>query len=131
MGDGTNFHKSETDRRNDLCKPNVFVESRAKTYGIFKIDSRNLRRKRRMFVIAGRTDNCSAWREFAEHPETLAFESERLLADRLGQSIEEVADVDTGDLPPAGREREATVRVRVNQSSFRDRILSPTISAAV
>jgi putative restriction endonuclease len=64
------------------------------------------------------------WREFAEHPETLAFESERLLAARLGQPIEQVADVDTGDLPPAGREREATVRVRVNQSFFRDRILS-------
>ena len=64
------------------------------------------------------------WREFAEHPETLAFESERLLAVRLGRPIEQVADVDTGDLPPAGREREATVRVRVNQSFFRDRILS-------
>jgi putative restriction endonuclease len=64
------------------------------------------------------------WREFAEHPETLAFESERLLAARLGQPIEQVADVDTGDLPPAGREREATVRVRVNQSFFRSRILS-------
>jgi putative restriction endonuclease len=64
------------------------------------------------------------WREFAEHPESLAFESERLLAARLGQPIEQVADVDTGDLPPAGREREATVRVRVNQSFFRDRILS-------
>ena len=63
------------------------------------------------------------WREFAEHPETLAFESERLLAARLGQPIEQVADVDTGDLPPAGREREATVRVRVNQSFFRSRIL--------
>ncbi|MDE3100355.1 MAG: HNH endonuclease [Verrucomicrobiota bacterium] len=64
------------------------------------------------------------WREFAEHPESLAFESERLLADRLHKPIEEVADVDTGDLPLAGREREATVRVRVNQSFFRDRILS-------
>jgi putative restriction endonuclease len=64
------------------------------------------------------------WREFAAHPESLAFESERLLADRLGQPIEQVADVDTGDLPPAGLEREATVRVRVNQSFFRRRILS-------
>ncbi len=64
------------------------------------------------------------WHEFAEHPETLAFESERLLADRLGEPIEEVADVDTDDLPAAGLEREATVRVRVNQSFFRSRILS-------
>ncbi len=64
------------------------------------------------------------WHEFADQPETLAFESKRLLANRLGQPIEQVADVDTGDLPPAGREREATVRVRVNQSFFRDRIFS-------
>jgi putative restriction endonuclease len=64
------------------------------------------------------------WREFAEHPESLAYESERLLAERLHKPIEEVADVDTGDLPPAGREREAIVRVRVNQSFFRDQILS-------
>lgn len=64
------------------------------------------------------------WQEFAKRPETLAFESERLLADRLGQPIEEVAAVDTNDLPAAGLEREATVRVRVNQSFFRSRILS-------
>lgn len=64
------------------------------------------------------------WHEFAKNPEKFAFESERLLADRLGQPIEEVADVDTDDLPAAGIEREATVRVRVNQSFFRSRILS-------
>jgi putative restriction endonuclease len=64
------------------------------------------------------------WHEFADRPETLAFESERLLADRLGQPIEQVADVETDDLPAAGLEREATVRVRVNQSFFRNRILS-------
>lgn len=64
------------------------------------------------------------WNEFAKHPETLAFESEQMFADHIGKPIEEVADVDTGDLPPVGREREATIRVRVNQSFFRDRILS-------
>jgi putative restriction endonuclease len=64
------------------------------------------------------------WHEFADKPETLAFESERLLADHLGQSIEQVADVNANDLPAAGIEREATVRVRVNQSFFRSRILS-------
>lgn len=64
------------------------------------------------------------WREFAHNPEALAFESERLLANCLGKPIEEVADVDTRDLPPAGLEREAIVRLRVNQSFFRNRILS-------
>jgi putative restriction endonuclease len=64
------------------------------------------------------------WHEFAAQPETLAFESERLLAERLGKPIEQVADLETEDLPPAGIEREATVRIRVNQKFFRDRILS-------
>ena len=64
------------------------------------------------------------WDEFTDKPELLAFESERLLANRLGQSIEEVAEIDVGDLPPEGREREAIVRLRVNQSFFRSRILS-------
>ena len=64
------------------------------------------------------------WMEFASHPEALVFESERLLATRIGKPIEQVAEVDTRDLPAAGIERETTVRVRVNQSFFRDRILS-------
>ena len=64
------------------------------------------------------------WREFADHPEALAFESERLLAERLGKPIEEVAEIDVRGLPPEGKEREAMVRVRVNQAFFRRRILS-------
>lgn len=64
------------------------------------------------------------WREFSERPETLAYESERLLAGRLGKPIEEVAGIETRDLPVEGIEREATVRVRVNQSFFRRRIVS-------
>jgi len=64
------------------------------------------------------------WNEFAEHPEALAFESQRLLAAREGKTVEEVAEIETDDLPPPGREREAIVRVRVNQSFFRKRVLS-------
>lgn len=63
------------------------------------------------------------WLEFAHDPEALAFESERLLALRLGKPVEEVAQVDARDLPPVGREREAMVRIRVNQSFFRSRVL--------
>ena len=66
----------------------------------------------------------AVWREFTNHPEVLAYESERLLAERLGEGIEEVAEIETKDLPATGMEREATVRVRVNQSFFRRRILS-------
>ncbi len=72
----------------------------------------------------GAKGEVEVWQEFSSYPEALAFESERLLADRLGQRLEEVAEIDERDLPPAGLEREATVRVRVNQSFFRCRIIS-------
>lgn len=64
------------------------------------------------------------WNEFAGSPENLAFESERLLAERMDKSIEDIAGIDKRDLPPAGIEREALVRIRVNQHFFRSRILS-------
>lgn len=64
------------------------------------------------------------WNEFVSKPEILAFEGERLLAERMDKSIEEIADIDKSDLPPVGLEREALVRVRVNQNFFRSRILS-------
>jgi putative restriction endonuclease len=64
------------------------------------------------------------WREFADHPEALAFESERLRAQRLGRPLEDVAEIEDKDLPPAGVEREAVIRIRVNQSFFRRRIVS-------
>jgi len=64
------------------------------------------------------------WQEFDQRPESLALESARLLSDRLGSSIEDVADIDQWDLPPPGLEREALVKLRVNQSFFRHRVLS-------
>jgi len=64
------------------------------------------------------------WDEFREHPEDLAFESQQLLAEKLGKRVEDVAEIRTDDLPREGIEREALIRVRVNQSFFRRRILS-------
>jgi putative restriction endonuclease len=64
------------------------------------------------------------WREFADHPEALVLESEQLLAKQLRKSLEEVAEIETHDLPKEGIEREAIVQLRVNQSFFRRRILS-------
>lgn len=64
------------------------------------------------------------WDQFRERPEALAFESQRLLAKRLGKPLEEVAEIRTDDLPREGIERDAVIRVRVNQSFFRRRILS-------
>ncbi|MFL6527821.1 MAG: HNH endonuclease [Chthoniobacterales bacterium] len=64
------------------------------------------------------------WDDFRRDPETLAFESQQLLAARLQQPIESVAQIKADDLPRIGLEREALIRVRVNQSFFRRRILS-------
>lgn len=64
------------------------------------------------------------WNEFARRPEALVYESARLLAERLGRSMEDVAEVDESELPPPGLEREAFVRLRVNQGFFRKRVLS-------
>jgi putative restriction endonuclease len=64
------------------------------------------------------------WREFAENPESLTFESEQLLAARLHKPVEEVSEIEMQDLPKEGMEREALVRVRVNQAFFRRRIIS-------
>ena len=72
----------------------------------------------------GATGEEEVWNEFAQRPEALVYESARLLADRLGRSVEDVAEVDESDLPPPGVEREAIVRLRVNQGFFRKRVLS-------
>ena len=72
----------------------------------------------------GAKGEAAIWAEFADHPESLALESERLLAERLGKPLEEVAEIETDDLPKAGVERDAVVKIRVNQNFFRRRILS-------
>tara|TARA_R110002096_G_scaffold26518_1_gene81728 strand:- start:122 stop:904 length:783 start_codon:yes stop_codon:yes gene_type:complete len=64
------------------------------------------------------------WREFAHDAESLAFESQQLMAQRLGEDVTEYSTVETRDLPKAGIERDAIVRLRVNQSFFRRRVLS-------
>lgn len=64
------------------------------------------------------------WNEFNNDWEKLAFESEKLLAQKTGRQIEEITDIETFDLPKAGKERENVVKVRVNQSFFRKAVLS-------
>jgi putative restriction endonuclease len=72
----------------------------------------------------GAKGEAEIWNEFAKSPEALALESEKLMAKWTGKTLEEVAEIKTDDLPREGIEREAIVRLRVNQSFFRKRILS-------
>lgn len=72
----------------------------------------------------GAKGEIEVWREFDNNPETLAFESERLLSQFTGRKLEDIAEIDERELPKEGRERERMVRVRVNQHFFRAAVLS-------
>lgn len=63
------------------------------------------------------------WNEFYGNPDLLAFESERIIAKLTNQSIENSASIRTDDLP-SGTEREVIVKQRINQSFFRNAVLS-------
>jgi putative restriction endonuclease len=68
--------------------------------------------------------DAEVWNEFNSDWDKLAFESEKLLAQKAGKQVEEVSGVDLFDLPKAGKERESVVKVRVNQSFFRKAVLA-------
>jgi putative restriction endonuclease len=72
----------------------------------------------------GAKGEVEVWDEFCASPETLAFESEKLLAVRTGRTLEEVARITEDELPREGVERERIVRVRVNQQFFRATVLA-------
>jgi len=64
------------------------------------------------------------WNEFNHDWEKLGFESERLLAEKENKRVEEVIEIGILDLPKLGKERDAVVKVRVNQSFFRISVLA-------
>jgi putative restriction endonuclease len=64
------------------------------------------------------------WNEFNGNWEELAYESERILALYRNNPLEKSANIYTEDLPPEGKEREAIIKARVNQSFFRNSVLA-------
>jgi putative restriction endonuclease len=64
------------------------------------------------------------WDEFNNNWEKLSFESEKLLAEKTGKRIEAITNIEFFDLPKVGKEREAFVKIRVNQSFFRKAVLA-------
>jgi putative restriction endonuclease len=64
------------------------------------------------------------WTEFNSDWDRLAFESEKILARMKAQSLEASAQVDLNELPKEGKEREALIRLRVNQNFFRSSVLA-------
>src|ERR1044072_8465108 len=72
----------------------------------------------------GSKGEVEVWKEFNDNWDSLAFESERLLADLTHQSVEELNGLNEDELPKEGLEREQMVRVRVNQRFFRTTVLT-------
>ncbi|VVB94186.1 HNH endonuclease [uncultured archaeon] len=64
------------------------------------------------------------WNEFHGNWEALAFESELLLARFKDEPIEISANINLDNIPNEGKEREATIKARVNQNFFRSAILA-------
>ena len=82
--------------------------------------------KKRAIVGAshGGKGEIEIWDEFSQDWESLSFESERLLARMTGKSIEQLSHLDENELPKQGKEREAFLRIRVNQNFFRAAVLT-------
>lgn len=66
------------------------------------------------------------WHEFINDRERLLFESERILAQREGTTIEKKFEQDIRDIPQgiAGETKVREVKTRVNQSVFRQIVLA-------
>lgn len=82
----------------------------------------NLRAKGITGLSNGSKAEEPVWNEFWGDPEKLAYESERLFAERAGKTIEDYEGLETEKLPK-GKERAVVVRQRVNQNFFRATVL--------
>lgn len=81
--------------------------------------------KRRGIVGLGNTSKMDelVWEEFNSNWDNLAYESELLISKFTNQPIEAISEINLEDIPQ-GKEREAVIKQRVNQSFFRSTILS-------
>ena len=72
----------------------------------------------------GSKEEIEIWNEFSNDWGKLGFESEKLAAKLKGEEIVEMIAFDENEPTKEGKEREAMVRVRVNQSFFRATVLA-------
>ena len=64
------------------------------------------------------------WNEYYGKWDLLSYESEQILAAYKNKPIEVSAGIGIIDLPKEGKEREAVIKIRVNQQFFRSAILA-------
>lgn len=83
----------------------------------------DLKRKGIVGLTHGAELEKDVWDEFYGNPESLAFESEKIIAKLSNKSIEDSASIKKDDLPQ-GTERNNIIKQRVNQSFFRASVIS-------
>ena len=64
------------------------------------------------------------WNEFYMDWDNLPYEGEKLRAMFENSTVEAITEIDESEIPKEGKERESTVKARVNQSFFRKTVLS-------
>jgi putative restriction endonuclease len=74
-------------------------------------------------VNASRLDR-EIWNEFYNNWDERAYQSEQLLAEKENTTPEQLNNIPEMELPREGKTREAMIKVRVNQSFFRQMILA-------
>lgn len=84
----------------------------------------SLKKRNILGASHGSKGELEIWEEFYHDWGKLGFESETLLATLQGKSIDDELSIRESELPKVGKEREALVKVRVNQSFFRAVVLA-------
>jgi len=72
----------------------------------------------------GSKTDSEIWLEFFNNMDDLAYQSELILAKYKDEPLAKSAGISVDDLPKEGKEREAIVKIRVNQAFFRKTILA-------
>lgn len=72
----------------------------------------------------GAKTDVEIWHEYYGDLEGLAYKSETIIAEYKNKPIEITSGIDLVSLPKVGKEREALIKVRVNQQFFRSAILA-------
>lgn len=75
-------------------------------------------------LTQGAKGEVEVWNEFNGNWEELAWQSEQLLANYKNESIEKSSEIEPVEFTVEGKEREAIIKARVNQSFFRRMILN-------
>ncbi len=74
-------------------------------------------------LTSGSKADIEVWNEFHENWEKLAYESEKLLAEKRGITLEQEIELTEDDIP-LGLDKEKLIKTRVNQYFFRKSVLS-------